>query len=154
MNQRVLDNRYELQELIGGGGMAAGEAFLALAGPIGWAFAGASLITSTIFMWKGLSDKKRLEDVFTTISQRDVTSSLQKSVKIISIDSHFMIDRSQVVSLTNVIRNKRSIVHKVIVTDNRTVAAESRQNERGYNPTTILTCRAMPQNTTGTIIMR
>ena len=25
-------------------------------------------------MWKGLSDKKRLEDVFTTISQRDVTS--------------------------------------------------------------------------------
>ena len=50
--------------------------------------------------------------------------------------------------------DKRSIVHKVIVTDNRTVAAESRQNERGYNPTTILTCRAMPQNTTGTIIMR
>ena len=59
---------------VGGGGMAAGEAFLALAGPVGWAFAGASLITSTIFMWKGLSDKKRLEDVFTTISQRDVTS--------------------------------------------------------------------------------
>ena len=59
---------------VGDGGMAAGEAFLALAGPVGWAFAGASLITSTIFMWKGLSDKKRLEDVFTTISQRDVTS--------------------------------------------------------------------------------
>ena len=59
---------------VGGGGMAAGEAFLALAGPVGWAFAGASLITSTIFMWQGLSDKKRLEDVFTTISQRDVTS--------------------------------------------------------------------------------
>lgn len=58
----------------GGGGMVAGKAFIALAGPVGRAFAGASLITSTIIMWKGLSDKKHLEDVFTTISKRDVTS--------------------------------------------------------------------------------
>ena len=59
---------------VGGGGMAVGEAFLALAGPVGWAFAGVSVITSTIIMWKGVSDKKQLEDVFTAISQRDVTS--------------------------------------------------------------------------------
>ena len=59
---------------VGGGGMAAGEAFLALAGPVGWAFAGVSVITSTIILWKGVSDKKQIEDVFTAISQRDVTS--------------------------------------------------------------------------------
>ena len=58
----------------GGGGMAAGEAFLALAGPVGWAFAGASLITSTIILWKGVSDKKQIEYMFTAISQRDVIS--------------------------------------------------------------------------------
>ena len=54
----------------GGGGMAAGEAFLALAGPIGWAI----VLTSGILMWKSLSDKKHIEDVFTLISKRDVTS--------------------------------------------------------------------------------
>lgn len=58
----------------GGGGMAAGEAFLALAGPIGWSIAGVALITSSIFMWKNLSDKKHIEALFTAISKRDVTS--------------------------------------------------------------------------------
>ena len=58
----------------GGGGMAAGGAFLALAGPIGWAIAGVALLTSGILMWKSLSDKKHIEDVFTLISKRDVTS--------------------------------------------------------------------------------
>ena len=56
----------------GGGGMAAGEAFLALAGPVGWAIAGVALIGSGILFWKGKSDKKRLEDIFTLISKRDV----------------------------------------------------------------------------------
>lgn len=58
----------------GGGGMAAGEAFLALAGPIGWAIAAVALLTSGILMWKSFSDKKHIEDVFTLISKRDVTS--------------------------------------------------------------------------------
>ena len=58
----------------GGGGMVAGEAFLALAGPIGWAIAGVALITSGIFLWKSLDDKKHIEDVFTSISKRDVMS--------------------------------------------------------------------------------
>lgn len=58
----------------GGGGMAAGEAFLALAGPIGWAIAGVALLTSGLLMWKSMSDKKHIEDVFTLISKRDVTS--------------------------------------------------------------------------------
>ncbi len=36
----------------GGGGMIAGQALLALAGPIGWGFAGASLLTSIILFWR------------------------------------------------------------------------------------------------------
>ncbi len=56
----------------GGGGMAAGEAFLALAGPVGWAIAGVTLVASGLLFWKGRSDKKHLEDVFNAISHRDV----------------------------------------------------------------------------------
>ena len=58
----------------GGGGMAAGEAFLALAGPVGWAIAGVSLVASGLLFWKRSSDKKHLENVFTAISHRDVKS--------------------------------------------------------------------------------
>lgn len=58
----------------GGGGMAAGEAFLALAGPVGWAIAGVALITSGILFWKTKSDKKHIEDVFAAISERDFKS--------------------------------------------------------------------------------
>lgn len=56
----------------GGGGMAAGEAFLALAGPAGWAIAGVALLSSGLMFWKAMSDKNRLERVFTLISERDV----------------------------------------------------------------------------------
>ncbi len=58
----------------GGGGMAAGNAFLALAGPVGWAIAGVALITSGLLFWKSISDKKHIEDIFTLISERDVKS--------------------------------------------------------------------------------
>ena len=54
--------------------MAAGEAFLALAGPVGWAIAGVSLIASGLFFWKNSSDKKHLESVFIAISERDIKS--------------------------------------------------------------------------------
>lgn len=58
----------------GGGGMAAGNAFLALAGPVGWAIAGVAILGSGLMFWKAKSDQKRLENVFTLISERDVTS--------------------------------------------------------------------------------
>ena len=58
----------------GGGGMAAGEAFLALAGPVGWAIAGVSLVACVLLFWKSTSDKKHLENVFTAISVRDIKS--------------------------------------------------------------------------------
>ena len=59
---------------MGGGGMAAGNAFLALAGPVGWAIAGVALAASGLMFWKSSSDKKKIENIFTLISERDVKS--------------------------------------------------------------------------------
>ena len=59
---------------VGGGGMAAGNAFLALAGPIGWSIAGVALLASGLMFWKSLNDKEHIEDIFTLISKRDVGS--------------------------------------------------------------------------------
>lgn len=58
----------------GGGGMAAGSAFLALAGPVGWTIAGISVVASGLMFCKTKSDKERLEDIFTLISKRDIKS--------------------------------------------------------------------------------
>ena len=58
----------------GGGGMAAGQAFLTMAGPVGWAIAAISLAASSLLFWKNNKDKKHLEHLFTAISQRDVKS--------------------------------------------------------------------------------
>ncbi len=59
---------------VGGGGMAAGNAFLALAGPVGLAIAGVALLASGLMFWKSTGDKKKLENTFTLISDRDVHS--------------------------------------------------------------------------------
>ncbi|MDB8773252.1 hypothetical protein ABHC48_15375 [Ruminococcus sp. 1001136sp1] len=67
---------------LGGGGMAAGNAFLALAGPVGWAIAGVALIGSGLLFWKAKDEKDRLENVFTLIGKRDVTSYQQAIVEI------------------------------------------------------------------------
>ena len=58
----------------GGGGMAAGEAFLALMGPIGLAIAGFGIIAGGFLFWKNKNDKKCLEDLLTRISNRDLKS--------------------------------------------------------------------------------
>lgn len=58
----------------GGGGMAAGSAFLALAGPVGWTIAGFSIIASGLMFFKTKSDKDRLENIYTLISIRDIES--------------------------------------------------------------------------------
>ena len=58
----------------GGGGMVAGKALLALAGPIGWAIAGVAILSSGLMFWKAHSDKERLENIFTFIAERDVKS--------------------------------------------------------------------------------
>lgn len=58
----------------GGGGMATGNAFLALIGPVGWTIAGVALLGSGLLFWKEKSKKKRLENVFTLVSKRDIKS--------------------------------------------------------------------------------
>lgn len=58
----------------GGGGMAAGNAFLALAGPVGWTIAGISLVSAGLLFWKSINDRKRLENVYTLIAERDTKS--------------------------------------------------------------------------------
>lgn len=55
----------------GGGGIFAGKAFLALAGPIGWAISGVSLLTGGILFVKSKNDRKRLEDIYISISNRE-----------------------------------------------------------------------------------
>lgn len=58
----------------GGGGIAAGSAFLALAGPVGLAIASVSILASGLMFFKTKSDKERLENIYTHISNRDTKS--------------------------------------------------------------------------------
>ena len=51
--------------------MAGGTALLALAGPVGWSIAGVAILGSGLMFWKTRSNKKRLENVFLSISNRD-----------------------------------------------------------------------------------
>ncbi len=59
---------------IGGGGMAAGEAFLAMAGPAGWAIAGAALVGSAALFLKSRGERKRLNRIFVLVGERDIKS--------------------------------------------------------------------------------
>lgn len=58
----------------GGGGMAAGNALLTLAGPVGWAIAGLSVLGSGLMLLKATVEQKRRENIFKSISERDVNS--------------------------------------------------------------------------------
>lgn len=58
----------------GGGGMAAGNAFLAFTGPVGWTIAGIAAFASGMMFIKAKSDKERLENIYTLISKRDIKS--------------------------------------------------------------------------------
>ncbi|KXT77031.1 hypothetical protein [Streptococcus sp. DD12] len=58
----------------GGGGMVAGQALLALAGPVGWTIAGSTIAASGLLLWKNLSQKQQLENIYLAIYQRIVKS--------------------------------------------------------------------------------
>lgn len=45
-----------------------------MAGPVGWSIAGIALLTGGILFYKLLKDKKHIENIFASISKRDVTS--------------------------------------------------------------------------------
>ena len=58
----------------GGGGMVAGHALLALAGPVGWTIAGLTLTTTGFLFWKNKNEKTRIENIFSAIAERDIKS--------------------------------------------------------------------------------
>lgn len=58
----------------GGGGVVAGEALLALAGPLGWSIAAVTLTISGIMFWIAKQNRQRLENIYTLISKRDVNN--------------------------------------------------------------------------------
>lgn len=72
----------------GGGGIAAGNIFLALTGPVGWTIASVALLSSGLMFWKSNSDKKRLEKIFISISHRDT-----KSYQLAIVELNERIDR-------------------------------------------------------------
>lgn len=65
---------------MGGGGMAAGEAFLAMAGPIGWGIAGATLLTSIVLFAsrKMKLDKEKKEEIESILKN---TEQLKEAVE-------------------------------------------------------------------------
>ena len=81
----------------GGGGMAAGHVFLTLAGPVGWAIAGVSIIASSIVLIKTKKEKDRLEIIFTLICDRDIKSY---ELAIVELDERIkrIIDESKEIS--------------------------------------------------------
>lgn len=63
---------------VGGGGMAAGNAFLALAGPVGWGIAGASLLSSIVIfsVKKHRLSKKKKETIESVKNNTDSAKKL------------------------------------------------------------------------------
>ena len=59
---------------IGGGGMVAGNAFLTLAGPVGWAIAGVSLLSSGIILLVNHNNQKSLENIFTLLCNDELST--------------------------------------------------------------------------------
>ena len=66
----------------GGGGMAAGNLLLGLAGPVGWTIAGVAILGSALLFWKAKSDRDRLEELFLLISKRDQYSYKQAIIEL------------------------------------------------------------------------
>ena len=58
----------------GGGGMAAGQFLLTLAGPVGWTIASVSLAASSLFFWKTKNEQNCIENIFSIIGERDIKS--------------------------------------------------------------------------------
>lgn len=86
----------------GGGGMAGGEAVLALAGPIGWAIVGVSLITSGIVLWLGVKKKKIIENIFICVGERDIKSY---DIAIVELNERIKRIKNETVLLKDSIKN-------------------------------------------------
>ncbi len=87
----------------GGGGMAAGSAFLSLAGPVGWGIAGASILISGLKFWKGQRNKNKVEDIFVLIYKRDIKTyqltSIELNKRIVKIENETKLLKAAIESL-------------------------------------------------------
>lgn len=81
----------------GGGGIAAGNALLTLAGPVGWGIAAVSVITSGFFLWKAKNEKKRLENIYKLISERDAKKYNMAILEINERIKHITIELQQII---------------------------------------------------------
>lgn len=89
----------------GGGGMVAGNALLALAGPIGWAIAGVAVLGSGLLFLKAKSEQKRLEDIFMLISKRDIKSY---EIAIVELNERISRIKDETIKLKNAIETVKS----------------------------------------------
>lgn len=60
--------------IAGGGGMVAGQAFLAMFGPLGWTIAACSFVLSGICFLVFGKNKKKLEQIYMLIGERDINT--------------------------------------------------------------------------------
>lgn len=89
----------------GGGGMAAGNAFRSMAGPVGWAIAAISLVASGLLLRKNSGDKKRLENLFISISNRDVKSYELAIIEIIERINRIIDETNKLNEAINLIKS-------------------------------------------------
>lgn len=75
MEQQVekIEKDYDTAKIKAGAGgvVVTGEAFLALAGPIGWAISGFFILDSVFSIFNAKIDKEKFEDIFCLISKRE-----------------------------------------------------------------------------------
>ena len=73
----------------GGGGMAAGHALLALAGPIGWGVAGTSLVVSVWFDWRNkhkIQESKK-EEIARLKKCVEALKEIKRKIDVISVET-------------------------------------------------------------------
>lgn len=88
----------------GGGGMAAGQALLTLAGPIGWTIGIASLATCGIIFFLGRKRQKRLEEIFTLVTKREFYTYKLAETEIKEKVNTIINETSQLVAATQEIK--------------------------------------------------
>ena len=83
----------------GGGGSAAGSALLALAGPVGWTIAGATLLTTVVLFSKKKFENRAAKDAVLTAIKQNTALSKRTDIQIASLLEETSSLRNRLVSL-------------------------------------------------------
>ncbi len=90
---------------VGGGGMAAGNTLLLLAGPVGWGIAATVLVTTGIMFIFNRKNKKRLNNIFTLICERDKFSLNLAAKELFERRNHIIDERDKIINATKKIQS-------------------------------------------------